>query len=169
MDAGLAGFLGVLVGGLITSIAKWIEQKSQWNIERRRLYIGKLEELHVRCHELRLNAGELCSDSEDISTSWDDFESASRRFNNSWNKVVREAGYIVSQSELYFPGLSEDTIMDIWTKMGILKRNEETFIFSRGKGEFAPRHDQLLNVFEAIEKVELEIVKKLRPAAGITE
>jgi hypothetical protein len=43
----ISGFVGVIIGGAITSVVKFIELRWQRKTEKERLFISKIEELHL--------------------------------------------------------------------------------------------------------------------------
>jgi hypothetical protein len=114
----LGPLVGILIGGGITTVTKWIELRHQWKLERSRIHLERLERLHFALGELMFALEDVAVLTIQLKTqkNLDERQEASR------DLVLPISKYLVtieSLSCLFAPALANkaSSLNDYWTDM----------------------------------------------------
>ncbi len=109
----IAALIGVIIGGTITSFAKWLELRFLKANERRKLILSKLEELHKQVSQFLVSSGEYAGGVIKLRVVSDETtKSTLEGYSNLLNNFLIQLAPIGTLVKIYAPELNEH-----WNKL----------------------------------------------------
>ncbi len=114
----LGPLLGILIGGGVTTVVKWMELRQHWKFERRRIRVDRLETLHAALNDI---IREVSRQPEQLSKIRHNVDVSKRQaeYTAVTDDLLKKLAMIDSISSLYAPKLRPNVteMMSRWTSL----------------------------------------------------